>query len=73
MKSSLLEILAEREWDIDDVLSSKENRNLAVVELSRMESYIEGLKEANKILSDILREKNSIINAQYKNPFETIY
>jgi len=73
MQSKLLEILNESGWDIDDVLSSKHNRNLAVTELSKMEGYIKGMKAVNEILSDILKEQNNIINAQYKNPFETIY
>ena len=59
MRSKLLEILEECEWDIDDVLSSRENRNLAVVELSTMEGYIKGLTELNKILSDMLKERDN--------------
>jgi len=62
MISTLLEILAESDWDIDDVLSSRENRNLAVMELSRMEGYIKGLTELNKILSDMLKERENANN-----------
>jgi len=44
MTSTILELLAECEWDIDDLLSSKNYRHLAISELSAMEGYIKGLE-----------------------------
>jgi len=56
MKSLLLDMLEEADWDIEDVLSNKSNRNLAVIELAEMEGYIKGLVESNKILVNVLKE-----------------
>ena len=57
MESTILALLAENEWDIDDLLSNKNYRYLAVSELSRMEGYIIGLTELNKILAAQLKER----------------
>jgi len=51
MESSILSLLAESEWDVDDLLSDKSMRVLVVNELSRMEGYIIGLTELNKMLN----------------------
>lgn len=58
MQSTILELLDENEWDIDDLLSSKNYRYLAVSELSRFEGYVKGLTELNKILTKQLERRD---------------
>ena len=57
VKSILLDILEEADWNIDNVLSSKHNRTLAIVELAEMEGYIKGLTELNQTLVNIIKEE----------------
>ena len=45
MKSEILEFLENINWDIDELLSSRANKNLVIIELARMEGYIMGLIE----------------------------
>ena len=58
MESTILALLAENEWDIDDLLSNKNYRYLAVSELSRFEGYVLGLLELNKILAKQLERRD---------------
>ena len=58
MYSTILELLYENDWDIDDLLSGKNYRYLAISELSRFEGYVEGLTELNNMLTKQLERRD---------------